>query len=414
MKIIFVISDMSWLYDYKSQFPLGILYLSGVLKKEGWEVEIFDSNINSIEDISEADVYGFSVVYNTCSNSIYLAQSIHRKFKDSYLIVGGVEPTLESSRFINCFNSIFVGEAEDTIKEFSDDFKKCSTKKYYYQSKIVDISGVFPDRSILSDSYIRTDSIFTGEVSYCKGGATSILFSRGCPSNCIFCCSPKLYKKKVRFRSISSIESEIKQIIEIYGIRQFRIQDDTFTLNLSFLRKVTECLKNLNIFYRCSTRADKITDEVVELLFESGCKEIGLGVEVADNKVLEILKKNVTTEQITEAIRIIRKHSITIRCFFMIGYPFDTEELMHKNIDFIENNKLENVVCCNLIPFPGTELYDRKEDFGITEIKSDCCMNLASHIKLTPNFKCNSLTEEEHISIMQIFYDYLLRKGFIR
>ena len=39
---------MSWLYDYKAQFPLGILYLSGVLKKEGWMVEVFDSNANSI------------------------------------------------------------------------------------------------------------------------------------------------------------------------------------------------------------------------------------------------------------------------------------------------------------------------------------------------------------------------------
>jgi len=414
MKIIFIIPDMSWLYDYKAQFPLGILYLSKVLKKEGWTVEVFDSNVNSIESIPEADVYGFSVVYNTYSNSIHLAQSIRKKFKNSCLIVGGVEPTLESSKFNECFDSIFIGEAEDTIKEFSDNHKRQYIKKYYYQNKTVDISDVLLDRTILSDDYIRTTSIFTGNVSYYTGGSTSIMFSRGCPCSCTFCCSPKLYEKKVRYRNIESIESEIKQIIKDYGIRQFRIQDDTFTLNLSFLRKVTECLKNLNIVYRCSTRADRITDEVVKLLFESGCKEIGFGVEVADNDALEILKKNITVEQIIEAIRIIRKYPIAIRCFFMIGWPFDTEDLMHKNINFIEDNKLDNVMCSNLIPFPGTELYDKKENFGITEIKPDCCMNLATHIKLAPNYKCSKLTEEKHIQVMQIFYDYLLKKEFIR
>jgi len=405
---------MSWLYDYKAQFPLGILCLSGVLKKEGWEVDIFDSNISSIENISEADVYGFSIVYNTYSNSIRLAQSIREKFRNSCLIAGGVEPTLEGSKFFKHFDSIFIGEAEDTVKEFSDNFKERCIKKYYFQNKVVDISKALPDRTILSDDYIRTSSIFTGGVSYYEGGSTSIMFSRGCPCSCTFCCSPKLYKKKVRFRSIESIENEIKQIIKDYGIRQFRIQDDTFTLNLSFLRKVTECLKNLNVVYRCSTRADKITDETVKLLFESGCKEIGFGVEVADNEALKVLKKNITVEQIIKAIRIIRKYPITIRCFFMIGWPFDTEDLMRKNINFIEDNKLDNVMCSNLIPFPGTELYDKKENFGITKIKSDCCMNLATHIKLAPNYECSKLTEEKHIQIMQVFYDYLLKREFIQ
>jgi len=98
----------------------------------------------------------------------------------------------------------------------------------------------------------------------------------------------------------------------------------------------------------------------------------------------------------------------------MMGYPFDTEDLMYKNIRFIEDNRLDNVVTCNLIPFPGTELYENRSDFGITSIKRDACMNFASHIKLAPNFLCDAMSEDEHIRIMKIFYDYMIGKDFIR
>ena len=75
MKIIFVIQDMSWLYDYKAQFSLGILYLASVLKKQSVEVEIYDTNINKIENIGYAELYGFSTVYNTYETRHYSSKS---------------------------------------------------------------------------------------------------------------------------------------------------------------------------------------------------------------------------------------------------------------------------------------------------------------------------------------------------
>jgi len=414
MKIIFVIPDMSWLYDYKAQFPLGILYLSTALRQMEWNVEIFDTNIKSIYLIPEADVYAFSVVYNTYQDSVRLAQQLRKCRPNSLLIVGGVAPTVEAIGFGDFFDCLFIGESEDSIKLFCKDYKRKDVKIAYKQSQQTDISYLLPDRSILPDDYVRTGSIFTGDEIYCKGGSTSIMFSRGCPFSCIFCCSPKLYGKKIRFRNVQSIVDEIQSIIDVYGIRQFRIQDDTFTIKLSFLKQLTKELKKLNIYYRCSTRVDVISDEVVQMLYDSGCREIGIGVEAADDKILHLLKKNITVEQISKAIKIIRKYPIKVRCFFMMGYPFDTEDLMYKNIRFIEDNRLDNVVTCNLIPFPGTELYENRSDFGITSIKRDACMNFASHIKLAPNFLCDAMSEDEHIRIMKIFYDYMIGKDFIR
>jgi len=410
LKFIFVIPDMSWLYDYKAQFALGILYISTILKEEGWEVEIFDSNIKKIEDIPFADAYGFSIVYDTYENSILLAKEIKQMYPNSAILAGGVHPSLNPFVIDKIFDVIFIGEAEDTIREWC---RTKENKRYYHSHKIVDIDTIYPDRSILPLDYIKTYSIFSGGRTYSQGGATSIMFSRGCPFNCAFCCSPQLYHRKIHFRSIVSIIREITDIIKTYGIRQFRIQDDTFTSNLIYLRKLCEELKNLDIYYRCSTRVNTVNEEVIKLLYESGCREIGLGIEVADNRVLKKLKKGTTIVQAEKAIQIIKQYPITIRCFFMIGLPFDSFETMQKNIAFIEDNKIDNVVVGNFIPFPGCEMYKEQEKYNIKEVKKETCMNIAKHIELKPNILRMDISEEEHIEIMRVFYNYLLRKDFI-
>jgi radical SAM superfamily enzyme YgiQ (UPF0313 family) len=333
--------------------------------------------------------------------------------RDCLLIAGGPDVTIDPRVFLRVFDTVFIGEVEDVIVDFVRDFRGGVLERAYVQETPVDISDILPDRSILSDDYVRTSSIFTGNVTYCEGGSTSIMFSRGCPSACAFCCSPKLYNRRVRFRSVVSILEEVDSIIAEYGIRQFRVQDDTFTLNHIFLTSLTSGLESRGIYYRCSTRADRIDEGVVKLLYNSGCREIGLGVEAADNDVLVSLRKDETLEQIDNAITIIKKYPILIRCFFMMGLPSDSEVLMDKNIAFIEKHKLDHVTVCNFVPFPGTQMYEKKEDYGIVAIKPTCCMNIASHIPLVPNITCIHMTEEQHIKAMKKFYDYLLEKKFV-
>jgi radical SAM superfamily enzyme YgiQ (UPF0313 family) len=404
---------MSWLYDYKAQFSLGILYLTTVLKEEGWDVEIYDTNVKSIEDIPLSDVFGFSMVFNTYVSGLKLAGFIKNKYSSSLIVAGGAHVTL-SAGIDPIFDVSFKGEAENTIKIFTQDFKKNTVSSKYVSEIPTDLDTVYPDRSILPDEYIRTSSIFTDSLSYTSNGSTSIMFSRGCPYSCTFCASPKIYGRKVRFRSVESIVREIKDIVNVYGIRQFRVQDDTFTLNISYVRKLSSALKNLGIFYRCSTRVNHVNDESIRLLYESGCREIGIGIEAADNLVLEKLQKQITVEQAEEAIACIRKYPITLRCFFMVGTPFDSFELYEKNIAFIDKHKIENAMFANFIPFPGTDLYDRKEHYNILRVKEKTCMNIASHIELTPNILRTDMSEEDQLKILRAYYEYLLSKNFIK
>ena len=413
MKFIFVIPDMSWLYDYKAQFSLGILYVAAVLKQYHWQVEIYDTNVNHIADIPEAQAYGFSVVYNTYKNSVLLAKDIRRKYPHSKIIIGGVHPSLDPEHIDTVFDSVFVGEAEHTIRDFHADFGQNRLMRYYRQSEQVNIDELYPDRSMLPIDYVRTKSIFSGNAEYDSNGSTTILFTRGCPYKCAFCSSPVLYKQKVRYRPVGSIAKEITDIIGQYHIRQFRVQDDTFTFNFKYASSLTAELAKLKIYYRCSTRVNVVSDAIARCLYESGCREIGLGIEVANDAALHKLNKGITVAQARKAVDILRRYPIKIRCFFMIGLPFDSYRTMQDNIDFIEKNRIDNVVVGNFIPFPGNDMYMDMAQYNIASIKENTCMNINRDLELRPNILRTDMPESEHIKVMRVFFKYLMEKGVI-
>jgi anaerobic magnesium-protoporphyrin IX monomethyl ester cyclase len=392
---------------------LGILYLASALRDCGCEVQVYDSNACDIEQIPFADVYGFSAVFNTYKSCVKLAGAIRNKHPKSKIIIGGVHPTLDPDNIDVVFDSVFIGEGEETIRDYVTDSRNGGPVRFYRPSKSVNIDNLYPDRSILEDSYIRTHSIFANGLEYDSNGSTAVLFSRGCPYECAFCSSPKLYNRKVRFRSAESILNEITQIIEKYNIRQFRVQDDTFTANTRRLKQITEKLKGLGIYYRCSTRVNHVTDEIVKCLYESGCREIGLGIEVANDEGLRILNKGITVDQAQKAVAVIKRYPIIVRCFFMIGLPFDSQETVKGNIDFIEKNNVDNAVVGNFIPFPGNDMFINMARYNIKAVKENTCMNIGRHLELRPNLLRTDISEAEHMEIMKVFYDYLMEKEFV-
>lgn len=412
-KFTFILPDMSWLYDYKAQFSLGILYLAAVLQDKGCPVSVFDTNIHLIEDIEDSDVFCFSAVYTTYSNCVDLAKKIRNKYPHRKIIIGGVSPTLEPLKMDLVFDSIFSGQAEDIICDYVEDLKEGKTKRFYSQEHPVNVDKYIPCRDIVTEDYIRTSSIFSGKLEYDEGGSTSIMFSRGCPFNCYFCSSAKLYNRKIQFRSIPSIQQEIQFIYDKYKIKQFRVQDDTFTINKKYLKELTDMLIQQKIHYRCSTRIDVVDYDTVNMLYTSGCREVGLGIEVADDGVLKKINKGITIERAKKAISIFKKFPIKVRLFFIIGLPYDSMETVRKNIEFIEEVQVDGITVGRFIPFPGSDMGDNLAKHNILSIKEKTCMNIGKHLDRKPNIIRTDMSEEKHAEIMESFFSYLVEKGYV-
>ena len=423
-KFTWVVQDMSWLYDHKAQFSLGSLYISTSLKNSGVEdVDLYDTNEEDIYKIPYADVFAFSTMYNTYPDTVRLARILKKIHPTSKVIMGGVHPTQvgpkwgdkEDEIVPDLFDAIFMGEAEDSICTFVEDYNNNDIKTIYERTT-PDIDNIYPDRSMPPEDYIRTGSIFAGGKNYAEGGSTAVILSRGCPFLCAFCSSPNFWGRTVRYRSMDSIRKEFEQIIEEWGIRQFRIQDDTFTLNHKFVKSLCEVMKPLDIYWRCSTRVDTLVkhDDFSEMMYDAGCREVGVGIEVADDEALKGLVKQQTTDIMFRAVEQLTAAGIRSRQYYLIGTPYDSYKTMEANIDFIEKTGAVDVAVGNLIPFPGDDLYNNMHNHGIKSVREDPCMNIGQHIPLRPNIRRYDISEEEHINIMKVFYDYLVDKGFLK
>lgn len=422
--VTFVVQNMSWLYDHKAQFSLGTLYISTRLKERGVEkVDLYDTNEDDIYQIPYSDVYAFSSMYNTYPDTVKLARILKKIHPTAKVIMGGVHPTqvgptwgdAEDQIVPDLFDAIFLGEAEDSICTFVDDYNNNNIQQIYERTT-PDINLLKADRTMPPEDYIRTGSIFAGGKEYAPGGSTAVIFSRGCPFLCSFCSSPNFWGRTVRYRNMESIREEMEGIINDWGIRQFRIQDDTFTLNHKFVQKLCATLKPMDIFWRCSTRVDTLVKhaDFSEIMYDAGCREVGVGIEVADNDALKKLVKQQTTDIMFRAVEQLTAAGIRSRQYYLIGTPYDTYETMEANIDFIEKTGAVDVAVGNLIPFPGDDLYINKKKHGIKSVIEDPCMNIGQHIPLKPNIRRFDISEEEHIKIMKVFYDYLVEKGFLK
>ncbi len=261
----------------------------------------------------------------------------------------------------------FFGEAENAILDFlrsHPDIEKLDRIKgigfrkdsgYVYSGfpdRITDLDALpYPDRDLLiyKDRYLKT-------------GLASIMASRGCPYKCAFCASVPIWGKKTVFRSPQSIIKEIRYLRDKYNIREFRFFDDTFTAKKSnvmdFCKLLIDEFGEKYFSWWCLSRVNAIDDNVLTWLKRAGCSQVHLGVESGSSRILKLMNKGITTEQVERAVGSAKKHGFWVHTFFMIGLPYETMEDMKETVEFIKKIKPDSVNLCTFTPYPGTELYN--------------------------------------------------------
>ena len=192
-----------------------------------------------------------------------------------------------------------------------------------------------------------------------------ILTSRGCPFKCTYCYHP--WKGKLHFRSIDNVVEEIKQVMKDYGTRQFAIKDDTFTVKRSHVMEFCERLikEKIDINWDCTTRVDRIDEELLKLMIKAGCNVIKVGVETGSQRILDETKKGITFEQVREAARLFNKHGIFWSAYFMIGLPMETEEDIIKTYEFMKEINPFYAGLGVYEAFKQTELFDVGVEMGL-------------------------------------------------
>jgi radical SAM superfamily enzyme YgiQ (UPF0313 family) len=195
-------------------------------------------------------------------------------------------------------------------------------------------------------------------------GESSMTIStmRGCPYTCHWC-SRGAYGLSYRRRSPEKVVEEIKIIQNQYKVDAFWFVDDVFTISHRWLEDFTKCLKNqqVKIKYECISRADRMNENVIDLLKKSGCFRVWIGAESGSQKIIDLMDRRVKVEQVQEIIRLTRKAGIEAGTFIMLGYPQETENDIKQTLQHLKKANPTQFTITITYPIKGTELFEEVE-----------------------------------------------------
>jgi anaerobic magnesium-protoporphyrin IX monomethyl ester cyclase len=212
----------------------------------------------------------------------------------------------------------------------------------------------------------------------------SVVTSRGCPYECIFCSAPQWTGRKVRYRNPSLCVDEIERLAAL-GFTEITIEDDLFTLyRKHFLAVCGELVRrNTGIRWNAFSRVDTISPEIVETMAKAGCQAICFGVESGNQEVLDLVKKKSSLDKVKEAMRMTQDVGISALASFIIGLPGETEETLRKTVQFANelHEEFGSLYGFHILaPFPGTEVRDRAAEYGLEILNSDWREYDANHV----------------------------------
>jgi len=329
-------------------------------------VEIFIEEMRKIdyEIIKDADLVGISTITPTAPRAYAIADRIREM--GIPVIMGGPHVTYLAEEALGHADFVIRGEGEQALMELIDarenggDYSEVSNLSYRKDREIIHNPKQPPADNL--DSLPYPDFSLLKRDQPTKGGRSTIpvLTSRGCPFDCSFCSVTGMFGKKYRFRSAENVLAELRQ----YNSRRNMIffYDDNFTANRKRTKELLEGMirEKFKFHWTTQVRADVAKDvDLVRLMKRAGCHTLYIGFETVNPDSLEEMKKKQTVEEITQAVKVLRKNRIHIHGMFVYGFDHDDWKTVKKTVRFAKKAKLNTTQFLILTPAPGSEFYEK-------------------------------------------------------
>jgi anaerobic magnesium-protoporphyrin IX monomethyl ester cyclase len=399
--------------------PLGLAYVGAALEKAGFQVQILDNyQLRTTLDFVKQETKRLNpeIVGITCGSVTYrrcveMAKVIKEVCPSCKVVVGGWHASyLPDSVLENPeIDYAIVGEGERAMVELATQITKGSNEQaiseipgvaFRFNGKIVknppklieDIDSIpYPARHLLPMN------IYDRRIGYLKVEPVDVMnIQRGCPYECSYCETKKLWGSRCRAFSPRRVIAELEYMVEKFGSKGIYFIDDNFTINKERTIEICHLIKErkLDIQWACDTRVDLLSADLLKEMHEAGCRTIFFGIQSGSQRILDKLKTHTTREKIVEAFKLCRKADINIACSFMLGIPGETMADMQETYKFAK--KLGPDWCTFYVfigcPTSGlydevlqSGLYDRMDDF-LAFVKTDK-FNYDSVVKIQQRFQ---------------------------
>ncbi|RJP16091.1 MAG: radical SAM protein [Candidatus Abyssobacteria bacterium SURF_5] len=189
--------------------------------------------------------------------------------------------------------------------------------------------------------------------------------SSGCPFSCAFCSYPKV-AHGFHLMDAGILERQIQSVLKVPGIRQIVFVDDTFNVPRVRFKELCRLFSKYEFDWFSFLRVQFIDDEIAQLMRESGCRAVYLGIESASDQVLRNMNKRATREDYERGIRSLRKYGIRTVAAFVIGFPGENERTLRENQDFIESSGIDYYTLKEFYYMEHTPIHSDRERYKLT------------------------------------------------
>jgi radical SAM superfamily enzyme YgiQ (UPF0313 family) len=371
---------------FSSMIPSGLVSIGSVLQQHGYSVKIIDFNHYSDDFRLELlrlqpKIIGIGGTTTSRNGSFLTARIAKSILPESITVYGGPHASFTAIETLSAnrnFDFVIRGEGEFSflalcnkiIRKQEMPFQSVSGLSYRENGTIVsnkidriqDLSQLpIADRSLLPYNYpIKMDFI------NCMGNF--IMTSRGCPAGCNFCAAAKMFPGGVRLRPMEQIAQEIELLCNQRVIGGLKLFDSTFTANKDHVYEFCSMIKKFRLAWECEIRADTVDSDMLQVMKNSGCYYINMGMETSNTHLLRKIGKGISPQQVLDVLNICKDIGIHTKVFFTFGHIGQTIEDCYDDIRFIEKHKKSIdffAVTVGMRMYPGTRLEAEARQKGI-------------------------------------------------
>lgn len=431
-----------------SQIPMGLAYVAGVIENEGYDIKVLDaftaedadSSISvsrkyfglspkgirkEVEDF-KPHIVGISSMYTMYAKGTHIAAGIVKDINRDILVVcGGTHASVSPQMVLEDPNiDILVkGEGEITFLEIIRQLEQ--NKDIYGLEGIIHKKDgrIFenPSRPLIRDldslpnparhlfpmhQYFKNTLAATNYIV--RYPVTTLITSRGCPGNCVYCSVKKTWGRTWRPRSPENVVDEIEFLIKNYGIREVHFTDDSISVDMKRFYKLCQEIIKRKIHIKWSTPAGiaiwLLDRDLLRIMKKSGCYRLTFGLESGNADTLRFIGKAYSYGKAKEIIAEANRLGMWTAGTFIIGFPNETKAQIYDTISYALKSDLDFIIFYTPVVFPWTPLFDAFIKEGIEYDPEITGVNRAYSTKYA--------TEQDLFKIRQnANYRFLLNKA---
>lgn len=420
-------------------FPIWLAYCTGVLEAAGHSVRLLDApatgqTLDDVLAVAQTEAPRL-IVMDTCTPSIehdrQVAAALRKILPDAFIVMVGTHVSAladETLKQTPAINAVARREYEFTIRELADALQHPDGATDTILRGIAGLSFRAgdalihnPDRPYLEDlnSLPWVSKVYQKHLDITRYFNPNALFpmvtlisSRGCPFRCSFCVYPQTFTGRTfRFRSLADIVDEMEYVTQAFPhARSIFFEDDTLTANKKRCLALAEAIleRNIKISWTTNSRIE-LDLETLKHLARAGCRQLCVGFESGDQRILDAMGKGTKIEHMHRFMRDAREAGMLIHGCFILGFPEDTPESVEKTIQLAIDLNPAAAQFYPVMVYPGTEAFEeyRSKKWLTAQHYSDW---------LTPDGLHNCVVRNDHFSSADLvrLCDQARRRFYLR